>query len=332
MSNDSVFGEAKFGGTKTNWFNFPKEGGTLTLRILPPVGSLKKSGKWSQYYSIHFGYRDSKGKLRPFQSCEVKDRQTKMIEVMDPAQERINKLKAAQDKAKVENNLDLVKKIGEQLRIFNRKNSYYVNAMDLNGKIGVFGMPYKMKAELDAEIAKLQAKGINPLSVDNGRYFAFTRTGTGGQTSHKVQVYKEQTTISGVQAEIDKVSVLTPDVGSRVLTEGADLGSIYIAPTPEEISAIMNGDGSVLEAIFKKYRGQANDLDSVEAEEDSDSQPAQQTPPPQAPAVKQQSTAAMQVNTPVSEPSSIEEPVIVESTAADITKMSNEDFLKLMGM
>lgn len=323
MSNNDVFGEAKFGGQK-HTHKFPKEGGSLVLRILPPVGSLKATGRWNQYYAIHFGYRDSAGKLRPFQSCEVKNRTTRMIEVMDPAQERITKLKSVQDKAKVEGNTELVKKISEQLRVFNLKKAYYVNAMDLNGKIGTFSIPYKMKMMLDDEIKKLQAKGVNPLAVTGGRFFVFTRTGTGPTTSHSVQVYKEDVMMNGQQVSIEKVSDLTPDVGARVLSEGSDLGNLYIAPSPEDIEKIVKGDGSVLEAVFDKYRGKTQS-EEVVVDDSSDYEEVLDTPV-QAPKVDTAPSAAMKT--------AVQEEVVkpVASAGSDIAGMSNEDFLKLMGV
>jgi hypothetical protein len=332
MSINEVFGEAKFGGNKTNWFKFPKEGGSLILRILPPYGSLRKSGRWCQYYAVHFGYRDTKGNLRPFQSCEVINRRTNMVEVVDPAVERIKKIKMAQDKARLEGNEELVKKLGEQLKIFNLKKAYYMNVMDLQGKIGVISIPYRMKEALDAEIKSLQAKGINPISIDDGRFFVFTRTGFGSNTSHKVSVYKEEVIMNGMRVEVDKKHALTADVAERIQSEGADLGKLYIAPTSEEIAQIVAGDARTLEEIFAKYRESDDNYDGFDGSEDDDSsststqnssstaqsvaQKAEQTSTTPAVETKQETTTAKVTDIP----------------AQDLANMSTEDFLKSLGI
>lgn len=341
MSINDVFGEAKFGKNKTNWFKFPKEGGSLILRILPPYGSLRKSGRWNQYYAIHFGYRDTKGNLRPFKSCEVINRNTKMVEVVDPAVERIKKIKMAQDKAKLEGNDELVKKLGEQLKIFNVKKAYYMNVMDLQGKIGVISIPYRMKEALEAEIKNLQAKGVNPLSVGDGRFFVFTRTGFGSNTSHKVSVYKEEVTMNGMQVEVDKKHVLTVDVAERIQLEGADLGSLYISPTPEEIAQIVSGNAKTLEDIFAKYRTSSNDDDGYGGEdEDSSSTSSQSSSGSAQLAVAAATTtqAATKIEqtltTPVVETKQETAPVpaAAAAPAQDIANMSTDDFLKSMGL
>jgi hypothetical protein len=334
--NEEVFGEAGLGGERTHWFKFPKEGGSLILRILPPYGSLKniKTG-WAKYYAIHFGYRDTKGNLRPFQSCEVVNRNTKMVEVADPAIERIKKIKMAQDKAKLEGNDELVKKLGEQLKIFNVKRAYYMNVMDLQGKIGVFSIPYKMKEALDAEIKALNAKGINPISANDGRFFVFTRTGFGANTTHKVSVYKERTIMNGIEVEIDKKHVLTPDVGNRIKTEGADLGKLYIAPTPEEIAEIVSGDARTLERIFAKYKnsnGQGGSFDGEgDGEEIYSSSKTSSSSASQA-SFSTQSSSEVSLHQEMGEKETKSSSSSVGSPLTDIASMSDEEFLKSMGL
>lgn len=331
---NNVFGDAKFGVDKKHQFKFPKEGGSLILRILPSFGSLKKTGKWSQFYSIHFGYRDTKGKQRPFQSCQVK--KDKMITVSDPAIERITKIKIALDKAKVEGNKELEAKLAEQLKIFNVKSSNYMNVMDLNGKIGFLSIPYRMKQALDAEIELLRAKGVNPISAQDGRYFVFTRTGFGSSTVHKVSVYQEEVEMNGMKVSIEKKSVLTQETAERMLAEGTDLGNMYIAPTQEDIQAIVSGDGRTLEQIFEKYRGSNSGDDGSGYEEDGDESSSVPTQTQQAAPVAAQPTLTTEVQTTpaVTTPAVAASAPVAPTTVGgkDITQMTNEEFLKSMGV
>lgn len=318
MSVNDVFGEAKFGGSnQTHWFKFPKEGGSLILRILPPYGSMRQLGRWSQYYVTHFGYRDTKGKLRPFESPEVVNRQNKMVEVVDPAMERIKALRTAQEKAKIEKNTDLVKKIGEQLRVFNAKKAHYMNVMDLEGKIGVLSIPHKMYMALDAKLKELKQKGVNGLGAQNGRFFVFTRNGSGINTTHSVEVYRDPNTDQQV------VSSLTDEVANRMSSEGVDLGSLYAKPTPQEVAEIVKANGgAVLEAVLAKYRKNnnkaADELESYEEEDTSSDSLAGAGP----------STA-----TQGSEVGKATEPAESATVSGkDIGQMSNEEFLKSLGV
>lgn len=321
MSNiNDVFGEAKLGESgKTHWFKFPKEGGSLVLRVLPPYGSLKASGRWSQYYVTHFGYRDTKGKLRTFESPEVINRSNRMIEVADPAMERIKALRAAQEKAKIENNTELVKKIGEQLRVFNAKKAHYMNVIDMDGKIGVFSIPHKMKMALDAKIKELQQKGVNPLSAQNGRFFVFTRTGTGVNTVHQVDVYRDPSTDQQVS------STLTLEIAERMQSEGVDLGKLYVKPTPEEVAEIVKANGgAVIEAVLAKYRKNSpSNSEASEVYEDDEDTMQASTPAETVLAVAEKKAEA---------PVAADTTTTATTAGKDISQMSNEEFLKSLGV
>jgi hypothetical protein len=318
MSLNDVFGKAKLGnGQKTTWFKFPKEGGTLVLRILPPYGSLRESGKWSQYYVTHFGYKDSKGRLRTFESPEVINRKNKFVEVVDPAMERIKGLRAAQEKAKIEGNADMVAKIGQQLRIFNARKAHYMNVMDLDGKIGVIAIPHKMKMALDTKLKELQQKGIDALGVQGGRYMAFTRTGSGINTVHSVEVYRDPATDQQV------VSNLTEEVAMRMKSEGVDLSKLFVKPTAEEVGEIVKANGGiVLETILAKYKGSSSDSSSDDlAVEDYDVSDIEET---------QQQVAQARVEKQEQETQAATVGVLVNGK--DVNEMTSDEFLKSLGV
>ena len=64
-------GQAKYGGEYVKKNNYKLKDGEQVYRILPPMGELAEQGRWSVFYNVHFGYKNSEGKLRPFQSPEV---------------------------------------------------------------------------------------------------------------------------------------------------------------------------------------------------------------------------------------------------------------------
>lgn len=271
MSNlNDVFGSAGYGSeiVKRNWIKFPKGGGSLVLRVLPPYGTQKSLRKgWAKYYEVHFGYRDLEGKMRTFQSCQVKEKG--LITISDPAVERIAKIKKALDEAKASGNKALVDKLTEQSRIYNVDKKFYLNVMDLTGKLGVLAIPYKMKQALEAEIDKLTKKGKDPLSVKDGVFFTFTRTGTGPTTTHNVSVYQEEIVINGMEVKVDKTMSLPEDVAGRIKYEGADLGDLYPSLTREEIQQIVTEGAPAVSRIFASKRGQAP-TETPDYEESSD--------------------------------------------------------------
>ncbi|HEY5236473.1 MAG TPA: hypothetical protein VIJ14_09870, partial [Rhabdochlamydiaceae bacterium] len=213
-----AFGNANYekGFKKKNYFKLAD--GSQIFRILPPVGDLAAKGVWSRYYSVHFGYKNMAGKLRTFLSTEQKNQKTKMIEVPDPALDRINDLKAKLEGARAAGNQPLVAKLNAlvgQKGTYNVDRNHHMNVIELTtGKVGVLKLRHKAKLALDEEIKRLKKEdNCDPLSVDNGRFFTFTRTGTSNETNFKVVEYKEKREVApGVKADFPFVHKATADM------------------------------------------------------------------------------------------------------------------------
>lgn len=146
--------------------------------------------------------------------------------------------------------------------------------------------------------------------------------------------------MNGMQVEVDKKHTLTPDVGSRIASEGADLGELYIAPTPEEIAQIVSGNAKTLEDVFAKYR-KSNSGDGNQGSDDDDtysssvpSSSGQSAAAQQAQVQAQTLTTAVETKTEVA-PAPVQQQAAQATTAAptqDFSQMSNDDFLKSMGL
>ncbi len=243
-NNDVKIGTAKYGSDFVKRKYWKLKDGESVFRILPPLGALAEDGKWSQFYNVHYGYKNSKGEMRVFQSSLVKNRKTKMIEVPDAALERIEKLKAELEKAKAAGNKPVVDRlmdlVGGQKAQYNLDNNHYVNAIDTQGNIGILKLRHRAKLALDATIKKLRDAGVDPLSVDQGRFFVFTRTGTGLETTFQVDVKTKTLNIAGVgEVKQEEVHVLTPDIIKRLSKEAAPLDKLYKRPTAEEVARIV---------------------------------------------------------------------------------------------
>jgi hypothetical protein len=252
-------GKAKYGITQKKYFKL--KDGESTFRILPPLGDLADDGRWSVFYKVHYGYKNSKGKLRVFQSSLVKNRKTKMVEVPDAAAERIDTLKAKLQEAKDAGQKAVVEKLGPlvsgQKPMYNLDSNHYMNVVDEQGNIGVLKLRHRAKQVLDDEIKALREKGIDPLSVDNGRYFVFRRSGSGLETSFAVRVKKEKITVDGVgEVERDLVHKLNNELISRLGEEADQLDKLYKEVSSDDIARIvkasdlLTGISPVIDEIF----------------------------------------------------------------------------------
>src|ERR1700687_913800 len=247
------FGKAKFSGNKRNWWKL-KDGDNGPYRVLPPIGDLQEDGRWSVYYKLHYGYRNSKGDMRTFESPEVKNYKTKMIDVPDAALDRINQLKAKLEEAQKAGDATMVeqllKLVGGKKSRYNLDSNHYLNVMDLQNNIGILKIRHRAKLALDGTIKTLRDSGVEPLDPNTGRWFTFHRTGTGRDTVYQVSVYKKKFHVEGVgEVEKDLIHTITPDIAKRCFVirkdgtfeykEAARLDTLYKKPTAEEVERIV---------------------------------------------------------------------------------------------
>lgn len=342
-------GKASYGGGNKKTY-FKMKDGDNVYRILPPMGELADKGIWSVFYNVHYGYKNSDGKLRPFQSSLVKNFKTKMIEVPDPALERIEKLKAQLEKAKKAGDTAMVSKLNEfvgQKGQFNLDNNHYVNAIDAQGNIGILKLRHRCKVALDATLKKLREKGVDPLSVDNGRYFVISRSGMGLDTTFQVSVLTKTINVPSVgDVQQEVVHVLEEPIIARLATEAADLSKLFKKPTPDQIARIVAEGASAVDEILdgkgpnaagsgggEEYddSGDYEDVGAVSAASAVPTVAASAgltTSAPVAPAVIQTATPVaptVQATTTVATPP-------VTAAAAALTNMNDEDFLKYLDL
>jgi hypothetical protein len=338
--------------------------GDAVYGILPPIGDLAASGIWSVYYRVHYGYKNAEGKSRPFQSTLVENRKSKMIEVPDAACERLDmlnaQLKAAKESGNDKAKEALLKLVGGQKSIYNLDSNHHINAIDLQGNIGVLKLRHKAKLALQVEIDKLCAKGQDPRGVENRRFFVFSRSGMANETNYKVTIYKEKLTVDGVgEVERDFVNCLTDEVLDRLGDEAAKLDSLYKTPNADQIEQIVKssilttGICKDIDAILGTNSSQAT---SNTTEEFVDDVPGDDTPAMEAvaaPAIKPKITPvaaptpvatapvtpaapAVAAPTPVATaPATASKPVVKASpitTADKIEDMTDAAFFESLGI
>lgn len=284
MSRPKI-GKAKYGSTQRKFWKL--KDGDQVYGILPPLGDLAAEGRWSVYYKVHYGYTNSAGKSRPFQSCEVKSRKAPyMVEVPDAASERLAMLKGQLEKAKAAGDEKakeaLFKLVGGQKSRYNLDNNHYVNAIDLQGNIGILKLRHKAKLALDEEIKALRKKDVDPLGLENRRFFIFTRSGKANETMFKVSVYKKTLNVAGVgDVEQEVKHDLTDDVLDRLASEAAQLDKIFKTPTAEQVAQIvkesnlMTGISANVDAILGFNNSAATETEEV-VDDSADDEAAQE--------------------------------------------------------
>lgn len=255
-------GSASYGKTTGSRREFFKiKDGEQVYRVLPPLGSMAKSGRWSRYMRVEWGYRDSTGKNKPFSDIRVVNRKNGMVEVESEAHLRREELKKQQSDAVVafkagKISKDMLDQLNKIVMNFSLESKHYVNAVDRNGKIGVLKIGHKLKLALDAEIEKLRAQGIDPLSVDNGRFFVITRSGRGLDTTFSVSVLSEKI-VHPELGEVQKPIVhrLDQSLIDRLKNEAmdlADLDKIYPTLSEDEVKKVVRGTASDVSEVFSR--------------------------------------------------------------------------------
>lgn len=340
-------GNASYGSTSkfTQRKYFKLKDGESVFRILPPLGELADQGRWSVFWSVHYGYKNTENKMRVFASPLVKNRKNGMVEVPDAAMERIDSLKAAQAEAKKAGDKAKVERLDTLLDQFNLDNNHYMNVVDEHGNIGVLKLRHRAKLALEAKIKSLRESGVDPLSVEQGRFFVFRRSGTGLDTTFQVEIKQEKLNVPGVgDVSRDVVHKLTPELIGRLSAEAAELHKLFKAPTSEEVAQIvgtsnlLTGISTAVDAVFASKAAEET-APSTTTQAPVQAAPVQATPAPTAvsaaPTAKvEMAPAVAQVSAPTpvepvkSEPIKIAPAVVTESVSA----LSDEEFLKSMGL
>lgn len=248
-------GKAKYSGGKKV---FKVKDGDNVFRILPPLGNLADAGKWSMYYRVEWGYKNSKGRNKPFLDCRKVNFQTKMVEVESAAHLRREALKNQKDavvaafksgeatKDQVQEAIDLVKR-------YNQDAKHYLNVVSLNGEIGLLKIGHKAKLALDTEISKLREKGVDPLSLDNGRFFNFHRscpTNNFRDTAYQVTVYQENVQLNGKTYQEEKAHSMDDAFIARLAGEAFELSSMYPALTAQQVERLVTEGVSAVDEIL----------------------------------------------------------------------------------
>jgi len=224
-TNNDFFGTPSTPGAFGFKFHTISDKEPSVFRIAPPIKSLRSSGKWYTYDSLHQGYTipneqdPSKPKWKPFRCIFKRDR-NKMVTQDCPECTRIDL-----EKKKLE---DMVKGMAAQLMAatpglteeaamtqaavacktsaqatlvdkFYLDRKYYVLAKNIAGEWGILKLPPSLiwgkgqKGALTVLMDKFSAdnNGVSALDPNVGVWFRFKRTGQKWSTTYSVEVETE---------------------------------------------------------------------------------------------------------------------------------------------
>jgi hypothetical protein len=311
------------------------------FRVIPPLseifeGEEKFAGQndWSVFHAVHFGYKTSDGKLKPFLSSEVYNHKNKMVEVPDAAKERIETLKAELEKAKKTGNEAAQEKLEALVGFkgsYNIDKNHYLNVIDAQGNIGVLKIRHKCKLVLEKLLKDLHPT-VDPFSVDDGRYLVFSRNVAGRDTTFTVNVLKEKLNVPGVgDVERDVVHKIDESLKNRIRTEAANLKERFKRPTAEEVKRIVDGSDlfTGVSPYLDELFGASKTAESTSEESyEDESEPTAPETVAAAPVTVPVATVQPKAAATVSQPKVTAPRVTPVTAKKSIEDMSNDDFLK----
>ena len=311
MTDEVKLGKPKYEQNKKHYFSFGKDKNLFILRVLPPMFNLADEGKWSLYHRVEFGHVGTDNRMKPFLSPRVVN-YDKMVEVESESHTRRVTVNAQMEAAKAAGNKAVEQQCNAFLRKYNQDAKHYMNAVDLNGTVGLFKIGHKGFQALKVEIDRLRSEGCDPIGVENGRFFVFSRSGKGRDTLYTVQEYKQKQEMQGPNGIILVDAPFPHNVEGAILnklsSDAFELENVYPKITAEEESRIINEGATAVDEIFGKKK------EALKAKSNPASQaPAQQAAPAGAP---EPATAPVLTSNPPVTPT--EPPTLLPDTVAGV--------------
>ena len=328
-------GTPKYEQNTKNYFAFKKDQNTFILRVLPPMGELAESGKWSAYHRVEFGHVGTDNRMKPFLSPRVVNYDG-MVEVESESHLRRDLLNNQLKQAKDAGNAALAEQCNNLLRKYNQDAKHYMNVVDLQGNVGLFKIGHRGFQALKGEIERLRSEGVDPIGIENGRFFVFSRSGKNRDTIYTVTEYKQKqemdTPTGKVLVDVPFPHAISTAIMNKLGTDAFELDSVYPSVTAEEEYRIVHEGPAGVDAVFNKKKEEAKAAPAAQTSGYS----APEAAPVQAEAVTAPvESAPTDVNLATGE--ILETTTAVESapldqglqqTASTVAEMSEEDFFK----
>lgn len=323
-------GKPKHEQNTKNYFAFRKDQNTFTLRILPPMGELAESGKWSVYHRVEFGHTGTDGRMKPFLSPRVVNYDG-MVEVESQSHIRREQLKTKMEAAKASGDLATQEECNTLLRKYNQDAKHYMNAVDLQGNVGLFKIGHRGYQALKAEIDRIRkTDGVEPVGIENGRFFVFSRSGKGRDTVYTVQEYKQKQEMIGpngdkIVADVTFNHSVDEKLLNKLETDAFELNKVYPTVTAEQEARIVSEGATAVDEILGRKTQDKTETNSV-----STSTQTEVAPTPNVTNTNQVQVNNEVVNVTTGEitPQTTAQVETVIAPTSSVSGMSEEDFFK----
>jgi hypothetical protein len=274
----SIIGKSRWGSqsqfTKSNWFSL--KAGDNIYRILPPWGEVAvQAGKPAYFYATHKGFRNSENRMVPFQCVEKKNWKVKpaVVEIQCPVCELVKKLEVSYQQAKDAGQpADKLKEFFEtKVLPFKVDRKWYLNVVDLEGRIGILSLPSTAYNHLTAVAEAMSSKEGIEVDGAQGVYLNFKKIQKfkgDRDTDYAVEPYMETVKINGRDLKDYKRHDMTPpDFMERVKKEARLLNELFKRISDEEVMLIVSTPeaqrGALLDTIFAKPEKEDASVTSV---------------------------------------------------------------------
>ena len=244
MSDNFEIGKSKYGNSKNfgegkTWF-YLKDNTDNVYRVLPAMFGLARTGQYAKWYAIHRGLRGTNNRQYPFLCIEEADRKTNTITRQCPICNKVSEL---------EGKLELAKKSGtvtsEQVKEFNlsqiwplsQERKYYLNVVNLEGKIGLLAIGSKMFKSLEATCIKWEGQGYD-ITGTQGVYvnFRVAKAYKGDKEAvHTADVYMQSSPDGSFRPLTHEI---TPDFVNQLKNDASDLTALF-KEIPVEAMALL---------------------------------------------------------------------------------------------
>jgi len=269
MTNDFKIGTSNLNGgsAKERWFLL-KANTDNPFRVLPPLHSLADSGNFAKYYAVHKVYiknlsdSEAKGSFYSFQCLQRKDKQTQQIVTRCPFcdQHAAMKVKYEEAKAKGATKEQLSDFYKQQVLPYQPDKKFYVNAVNLEGKVSVLPITITGFRSLQDRI-RMISDTMNGFDVTGleGAYLNFRKIQKfqgDRDTTYTVDKWDELVNIDGSQYMSLKKHMITDDFIKYLKDSSRDLGELFKTITSEEMVSIIStgtdlvAKKAVMDSIF----------------------------------------------------------------------------------
>lgn len=213
--------------------------GTSVFRILPPFGTDHKGYPFRKWMLVWGLVDPNSGRMRPFVSTLSNLNKC-------PVFEYARDLQALAEEMKVSGaSKDEMKFINELIGRIRPKTSFFYNAVDLSGQVGVLEIKKtahdKLKKLMNEYIRDYNQDptSLNSAEDDSGVWFEFSRTGEGFDTEYDVKKHQTKSKINGQVAFVDNRAPLPESVSTNYEQLAYDIHSLYSTGTYEELEEIL---------------------------------------------------------------------------------------------